>query len=114
MEAFFAPIQHVPGVPVLDVVDALGSESAVDVGRVGGDFAAGLRLRPFVCRPGDFATGLRTVLVTDRRCDFATGQRTQRLAGLNRGDFATGLRRANGSTDGRSAPTVGWEVADAR
>jgi hypothetical protein len=108
MEAFFAPIQDVSGAPALEVVDTPGSDLLVDSGRVGGDFAAGFRLRPFVCRPGDFATGLRTVPVTHQRCDFATGLRTQRLSGLNRGDFATGLREADGSADRRSvAPGSG-------
>jgi hypothetical protein len=107
MEAIFAPIHDVPGVSDLDVVEISESGAAVDAGRVEGDFAAGLRLRPSVCRRGDFATGLRTASDTAQRCDFATGLRTQRNTGLNRGDFATGSRRGIAdAVDQRSAPTA--------
>jgi hypothetical protein len=104
MEAIFAPIQDVPDVPALDVMDTLRSGLAVSLGRVEGDFAAGLRLRPHLCRPGDFATGLRAVSPSEQRCDFATGLRTLRTTGLNRGGFATGQRGADDSADRRSAP----------
>ena len=106
MEAIFAPIQDVPSVSALDLVDTVGSESAIDPGRVEGDFARGLRLWPFVCRPGDFATGLRTASVTDQHCDFATGLRTRRPTESNRGDFATGMRRGSDPADRRSAPAA--------
>jgi hypothetical protein len=102
MEAIFAPIQDVPAVPALDVVDTPGSGLAVPPGRVDGDFAAGLRLRAHLCRPGDFATGLRTASAAGERCDFATGLRTQRRTGLKPGDFATGLRRGDDSAAEKS------------
>ena len=57
MEAIFAPIQYAPDVPALDDFGDVGSESAIDATQFEGDFAGGLRVRPFVCRPGDFATG---------------------------------------------------------
>jgi hypothetical protein len=108
MEAIFAPIQDVPDVPALDVVDTLRSGLAVPPGRVEGDFAAGLRLRPHLCRPGDFATGLRTVSAAGERCDFATGLRTQRRTVLKPGDFAIGLRRGgDDSAEGRSTVHAG-------
>ena len=104
MEAIFAPIHNAPDVPALDDRGDVGSASARDATWFEGDFAAGLRMRPFGCRPGDFAAGLRTASVARQRCDFATGMRAQRHTGLNRGDFATGLRRLADSDQRPVAP----------
>jgi hypothetical protein len=107
MEAIFAPIHDVPDVLALDVFGDVRSGPAVDPTPIEGDFAAGLRLRPCVCWRGDYAIGLRTAAGTEQRCDFATGQRTQRPTRLNRGDFASGLRRgAADAVERRSVPTA--------
>jgi hypothetical protein len=102
MEAIFAPIRDVPDVSVLDAPGVVRSDSPVDTGHVQGDFAAGLRLRPFVCEPGDFATGLGVASVSEQTCDFATGLRTCERTGLSRGDFATGQRRGTANPNGEA------------
>jgi hypothetical protein len=104
MEAISVPIQDVSGVPTLDVPNVVRPESAVDGGRLEGDFAAGLRLRPPVCRPGNFATGLRVAYAHQQTGDFATGLRRYRRTGSTRGDLATGQRHGTGGSGSHTRP----------